>query len=233
MQASQTDAGAGRLEASVAGSVPRKAASELTPWCSSPGKRFFDLVAVSAILFAVWPVMLLVAAAIKASSRGPVLFRQKRVGRNGKLFELMKFRSMHLDAEKRGPGITRENDPRIFPLGRRLRKWKLDELPQLFNVIRGDMTLVGPRPDLPEFCATLSASQRSILQLKPGVTGAATLAYRQEEQILSAHTGENIADYYITHIYPDKARIDLEYAAKAGFMGDIRILSETLRAILS
>ena len=187
----------------------------------------------SSVLLATWPIMLVVAAAIKLSSRGPVFFRQNRVGKNGRPFELMKFRSMRVAAERLGPGITSQDDPRVFPLGRLLRKWKLDELPQLFNVLDGDMSLVGPRPDLPEFCATLAGTQRQVFQLRPGITGTATLVYRHEEQILAFRDCADISDYYVHHIYPDKVRLDLDYARRASFAGDLRILARTLAAILS
>jgi lipopolysaccharide/colanic/teichoic acid biosynthesis glycosyltransferase len=191
------------------------------------------VAAVFLLLAVTWPIFLLVAAAIKLASPGPVLFRQVRVGLDGKQFQLVKFRSMHVDADRFGPGITGQNDPRIYPLGRLLRKWKLDELPQLFNVLQGNMTLVGPRPDLAEFCAGLGQQQRVILRLRPGVTGAATLVYRDEERMLSSHNQKGITQYYINTIYPDKVRLDLEYARKASFAGDLRILTQTVTAIFS
>jgi lipopolysaccharide/colanic/teichoic acid biosynthesis glycosyltransferase len=233
MHASQTSVGTGELERPSAGTVAQPLDGELSPWCSSPGKRALDLVIASAVLLTTWPIMLATAVAIKLSSRGPVLFRQKRVGKNGSLFEVMKFRSMLVNAERSGPGITSANDPRIFPLGRLLRKWKLDELPQVFNVLRGDMSLVGPRPDLPEFCASLTGHQRQIFELRPGITGAATLVYRHEEQILAGRDRAGISDYYACHIYPEKVQLDLDYARRASLVGDFRILAQTLTAILS
>jgi lipopolysaccharide/colanic/teichoic acid biosynthesis glycosyltransferase len=178
-----------------------------------------------------WPIFLLVAVCVKITSPGPVLFRQIRVGLNGRQFQLAKFRSMDVAAHRLGPGITSQNDPRIYPLGRLLRKWKLDELPQLFNVLLGDMTLVGPRPDLPEFCAALDEHQRVILKLRPGVTGAATLVYRHEERILADQRQEEITRYYVNTLYPEKVRLDLEYARNASFLGDIQILTRTATAI--
>jgi lipopolysaccharide/colanic/teichoic acid biosynthesis glycosyltransferase len=167
------------------------------------------------------------------SSPGPALFRQVRVGKQGRYFQLLKFRSMKLAAEQMGPRITCQNDPRIFPVGRVLRRWKLDELPQFFNVLRGDMSLVGPRPDLPEFCATLDKDQRHVLELRPGITGAATLIYRDEERILADHGSQNITDFYVHELYPRKMRFDLEYARKASFVGDLRILTQTAAAVFS
>jgi lipopolysaccharide/colanic/teichoic acid biosynthesis glycosyltransferase len=233
MHASQTSAGTGELDRSPAPPDAWPLDGALSPWCSSAGKRVFDLVVAACVLLAAWPIMLAVAAAVKLSSRGPVLFRQQRVGKNGSLFELLKFRSMYVAADRSGPGITSANDPRILPLGRLLRRWKLDELPQVFNVLRGNMSLVGPRPDLPEFCATLAGSQRQVLELRPGITGAATLMYRHEEQLLANRDRAGISDYYSSHIYPEKVRLDLDYARRASFVGDFRILVRTLTAIVS
>ena len=229
MLTSQTHLGPGQLGRSQAcGAEP-----PISPWCASEWKRAFDIAIVSLLLALTWPIFLLVAAAIRLASPGPVLFRQVRVGLDGKQFQLVKFRSMHVAADRLGPGITGQNDPRIYPLGRLLRKWKLDELPQLFNVLQGNMTMVGPRPDLPEFCATLGPDQRLIFQLRPGVTGAATLVYRDEELILSNHSQSGITQYYVNTIYPDKIRLDLQYARKASLAGDLRILTQTVTAIFS
>jgi lipopolysaccharide/colanic/teichoic acid biosynthesis glycosyltransferase len=181
-------------------------------------------------LAALWPVLLLVAAIVKLSSPGPALFRQLRIGKRGRSFQLLKFRSMQVAAERLGPRITCQNDSRIFPAGRILRKWKLDELPQLMNVLRGEMSLVGPRPELPEFCDTLDTDQRLILELRPGVTGVATLVYRDEEGILAGHQ-DQLTDYYANQLYPEKVRLDVEYAKKAGFLSDLKILMQTVAAI--
>jgi lipopolysaccharide/colanic/teichoic acid biosynthesis glycosyltransferase len=138
---------------------------------------------------------------------------------------------MQVAAERLGPRITCQNDSRIFPVGRILRKWKLDELPQLLNVLRGDMSLVGPRPELPEFCATLDKEQRLILELRPGVTSVATVTYRDEERILADQERRQLTDYYVKTLYPEKVRLDVEYAKKADFISDVRILVKTAAAI--
>jgi lipopolysaccharide/colanic/teichoic acid biosynthesis glycosyltransferase len=205
----------------------------ISSWCSSSGKRALDIALASLVLAAALPILVIVAVAVRLSSRGPALFRQVRVGMNGKLFVLLKFRTMYIAAERAGPGVTRRNDPRIFPLGGLLRRWKLDELPQLLNVLRGDMSMVGPRPDLPEFCAALEKEQCAVLQLRPGVTGAATLVYRDEEQILADRGGDRVTEYYVKELYPEKVQLDLEYAKTASFAGDVRILARTLAAIFS
>lgn len=205
----------------------------VSPWCSSPGKRVLDIALASLVLAAASPILASVALAVRLNSPGPVLFRQRRVGMNGKQFVLLKFRTMHMAAERVGPGVTCRNDPRIFPFGGFLRRWKLDELPQLLNVLRGDMSLVGPRPDLPDFCAALEKEQSTVLQLRPGVTGAATLVYRDEERILGERVGDQVTAYYVNELYPKKVRLDLEYAKVASFVGDVRILAQTIAAIFS
>jgi lipopolysaccharide/colanic/teichoic acid biosynthesis glycosyltransferase len=212
---------------------PERPEVVISSWCSSSGKRALDLALASLVLAAALPILVIVAVGVRLSSPGPALFRQTRVGLNGKQFVLLKFRTMHLAAERSGPGVTRRNDPRIFPLGSLLRRWKLDELPQLLNVLRGDMSLVGPRPDLPEFCATLEKEQSAVLQLRPGVTGAATLVYRDEEQILADRGDDRVTEYYVNELYPQKVRLDLEYAKMASFGGDIWILTQTIGAIFS
>jgi len=233
MRTSQTSIGPGGLKTARVDSLEPPHQAAASPWCSSAGKRAFDAIVAFLALAIIWPAFLLVAAAIKLSSPGPVLFRQMRVGRQGRLFELMKFRSMRVTTEDLGPRVTRQNDPRVFPVGRVLRKWKLDEIPQLLNVLRGDMSLVGPRPDLPEFCATLDQDTCRILELRPGVTGAATLVYRNEERILAEQEIHHLNAYYLENLYPAKVRLDLDYACKASFVGDLTILARTIAVILS
>ncbi len=199
----------------------------LSGWNFSLGKRAFDVVAAMGALTLTLPLMAIVAAAIKGSTRGPVLFRQQRVGRNGTLFEILKFRTMYDRKQNPGLGITRGGDSRITPLGRFLRKSKLDELPQLFNVLRGEMSLVGPRPDLPEYCSTLSAEQRLIFKLQPGVTGWATLRFRDEEELLASVPEEQLASYYVDTVFPEKVRLALEYAKRATFWSDLGIVLRT------
>lgn len=231
MHTSKTRIGPGSIGAAISPPPPRE--ESVSSWCLSPGKRIFDVALGSLLLVATSPLLVLVAIAVKLSSPGAALFRQRRVGLNGKKFELLKFRTMQAGAERLGPGVTCRNDPRIFPAGRLLRRWKLDELPQLVNVLRGDMSLVGPRPDLPEFCATLGEKQCVILQLRPGVTGVATLVYRDEERILADRGNATLAEYYVNELYPEKVRLDLEYARVASMAGDIRILAQTVTAIFS
>ena len=160
-------------------------------WNQSRGKRLFDLFLAAALLVLVTPLMLAVAFVVKLTSRGPIFYRQWRVGQEGREFQLIKFRTMR-HARQPGPSVTRAGDPRITAAGRVLRKWKLDELPQLFNIIRGEMSFVGPRPDVAEYLASLNGEQRKILCLRPGITGLATLHYHDEEQLLSSVPGAQL-----------------------------------------
>jgi lipopolysaccharide/colanic/teichoic acid biosynthesis glycosyltransferase len=198
-------------------------------WCHARGKRVLDLLCTIPALVALAPVMLLVAASVRLSSGSPVLFRQKRFGRDGSEFECIKFRTM---THSTGVGVTQAGDARVTGLGRVLRRWKLDELPQLFNVIRGEMSLVGPRPDLPEFIAELdSASRRALALLTPGITGWATLHFRNEEELLGKIPPEELRSYYVHKMLPQKVELDVDYGSRATFWSDLMILLRTVRAI--
>jgi lipopolysaccharide/colanic/teichoic acid biosynthesis glycosyltransferase len=203
---------------------------EISKWCHSVGKRTFDLAcAVPALLLSL-PLMLIIAVVIRFTSKGPVLFRQNRVGRNGREFELLKFRTMTHGTG--GPGITARGDARITRVGSALRDSKMDELPQLFNVISGAMSLVGPRPDLGEIWTELPADQRKVLTLRPGLTGWATLHFRHEEELLAQIPPHSRRDYYIKTLLPQKVQLDLEYARKASFLNDLLILFRSALAIM-
>jgi lipopolysaccharide/colanic/teichoic acid biosynthesis glycosyltransferase len=201
-------------------------------WNSSRGKRLFDLVFGSLVLLLSLPLLLVLAAVIKATSPGPALFRQKRVGRHGKEFEILKFRTMCDGGNSSGPGITRSGDIRVTGVGRLLRKFKLDELPQMINVARGDMSLVGPRPDLAKYILALDGAYRCVLDLKPGVTGMASLQFRDEEGVLSSVPAEELESYYVTNVLARKAQLDIEYARSASFLSDLGILLHTLLRIV-
>ena len=185
-----------------------------------------DLVASAIGLTLLSPVICVIALAIAVHSGKPVFFRQKRLGRNGREFHLLKFRTMV--TAKNGPGLTRDGDARVTTLGRWLRKRKLDELPQLFNVLKGEMSLVGPRPDLEEFWSKASLEDRRILELTPGVTGAASLAFCDEERLLAQVSAEQLTSFYLQEVLPEKARLDSEYAAGATFRSDCGILLRTV-----
>lgn len=171
------------------------------------------------------PIMLILALLIRVRMPGaPVLFRQKRVGRHGSLFTLVKFRTM--TPVHSGSSVSVAGESRITPLGATLRKYKLDELPKLWNVLRGDMSFVGPRPDVPGYADKLSGADRAILELKPGITGPATLKYRNEEELLASQPDP--CRYNDEVIFPDKVKINLSYLSNRSFMGDIRIIMRTL-----
>ena len=206
----------------------QEVSNHISSWCLSRQKRWLDATAAAAGLIVLAPVLFVIASAIVMSSGGPIIFRQRRVGRSHQEFELLKFRTMTIAGSEDASGLTQRGNSRITPLGRLLRKWKLDELPQLLNVLRGDMTLVGPRPDMKQFWARASAADRQILSLTPGLTGAASIAYRDEEYLLAQIPTELLPTIYVEQIMPIKARMDSEYAARATLWTDCMILLQTL-----
>ncbi|WP_297900448.1 sugar transferase [uncultured Parabacteroides sp.] len=188
-------------------------------------KFLFDRLMALIGLLVLSPVFLFIALLIRMKMPdGPVLFRQKRVGRYGKLFTLVKFRTMKMGYD--GSTVSVAGESRITPLGVVLRKYKLDELPELWNVLIGDMSFVGPRPDVPGYADRLQGKARGILKLRPGITCEATLKYRNEEELLAAQPDPR--RYNDEVIYPDKVRINLEYLENHTFIGDIRIILKTL-----
>jgi len=191
----------------------------LSAWVRSPARRAFDLVLVSAMLPALFPLLLIVASMVRLTSRGPALFLQERVGRNGTHFKIYKFRTMIFSNERRS-NVTAINDPEITNLGRFLRWWKIDELPQFLNVLQGEMSLVGPRPKVPE-------QQTSALNCRPGITGAATIAFAQEETLLAGIPESQLEDYCRNVLIPMKQSIDESYMAKATPLSDLRLLMQT------
>ena len=188
-------------------------------------KWIFDRIVAFFGLLLIWPLLIVVAVAVKIEMPDkPVLFRQKRVGQHGCLFTLVKFRTMNPHNE--GTSVSVAGDSRVTPLGAFLRKYKIDELPELWNVLIGDMSFVGPRPDVPGYADKLQGENRCILELKPGITGPATLKYRNEEELLAMQS--NPQTYNDEVIWPDKVRINLEYLRKRTFFGDIKIILQTL-----
>jgi lipopolysaccharide/colanic/teichoic acid biosynthesis glycosyltransferase len=189
-------------------------------------KRTFDLLVSLAGLIVVSPILFLAALLVKTTSDGPVFYKQDRVGLNARIFKLLKFRTMVINADKLGSSVTVKNDPRITPVGRFLRRINMDELPQLINVLEGDMSFVGPRPDVPGFADKLRGEDRIILSVRPGITGPATLKYRNEEEILAKQADPD--KYNAEVIYPDKVKLNREYVENAGFWKDIGYILETL-----
>lgn len=193
-------------------------------------KRLLDVLAAALGLVLLGPLFLVVAAAITLEDGAPVFFRQQRVGRAGKVFQLWKFRTMRVDAERVGGQLTVGHDPRITRVGRWLRSTKIDELPQLINVLRGEMSLVGPRPEVPRYVAMYSAEQRAVLDELPGITDPASLRYYDESAVLAAATDPE--GHYVSHVMPEKIRLNLEYAAQATPLTDLLIVLSTLRRIV-
>jgi lipopolysaccharide/colanic/teichoic acid biosynthesis glycosyltransferase len=188
------------------------------------GKRIFDVVVSFIGLVLISPILLVIALMIKVYMPGPVLFRQVRAGRYGRAFTIFKFRTMIPNHHGSTVSISGEN--RITPLGAVLRKYKLDELPELWNVIRGDMSLVGPRPDMPEYAERLKGEDRLILELRPGITGPASIAFASEEELLS--TVEEPQRYNDEVIWPEKVRINLQYYKSRSMVGDFLIIMNTI-----
>ena len=189
-------------------------------------RRLLDAVAAAAGLLLLSPLFALLALAVKLSSPGPVFHRGERVGLGGRRFRLYKFRSMR--ADEAGPAITRAGDPRITAVGRILRKTKLDELPQLINVLTGDMSLVGPRPEAPQYVELYDAEQQRILSARPGITSPASLLYRSEEEHLA---GDDWERAYTERIMPEKLRIDLDYLGRRTLRSDLAVIARTLAAV--
>jgi lipopolysaccharide/colanic/teichoic acid biosynthesis glycosyltransferase len=176
-----------------------------------------------------WPLLGAAAMAIKATSQGPALFRQERMGKEGKSFTLYKFRTMA--QSNSGPGVTVDGDRRITRIGRILRKTKLDELPELFNVLRGDMALVGPRPEVPEYVDLDDPLWRETLEVRPGLTHPVTLALRNEEDLLLECEG-NPVDFYKQTLLPYKLRGYIDYARAQTWHGDLLVLAKTVLVVL-
>ncbi|WP_246234801.1 sugar transferase [Bacillus aquiflavi] len=193
-------------------------------------KRIFDITASFIGLVILSPVLILVSVLIKIDSKGPVFFKQTRVGRHEKPFEILKFRTMIVDAEKYGKQITVGKDKRITRVGHFLRKYKIDEFPQLFNVLVGDMSLVGPRPEVPKYTAYYNEKQRQIFEIRPGITDYASIKYRNENEILANSTDPE--KVYIEEIMRDKLKINLEYVARRSLKEDIHIIFKTITKII-
>jgi lipopolysaccharide/colanic/teichoic acid biosynthesis glycosyltransferase len=190
-------------------------------------KRAFDLIGALGGIIVSSPIWAVVAVTIRATSPGPVLYRAQRVGRNGSPFTVFKFRTMRTDMP--GAPITASGDPRITPIGRLLRRTKLDELPQLINVVRGEMSLVGPRPEDPRYVALYDERQRRVLAVPPGITSPASIAYRHEESLL---VGSNAEERYVQDVMPAKLEIELAYIEGRSLWRDVSVLLRTAGAVL-
>jgi len=189
-------------------------------------KQAFDIVVAFVGLLLLSPLLLLVALLITIDSRGPVFFRQERVGRDFRPFLIYKFRTMVQDASRKGGSITFGLDPRITRVGRLLRKTKIDELPQLINVLRGEMSFVGPRPEVWQYVELFRQDYEEILKVLPGITDLASLRYRHEAEILGR--SENPEDEYVRRVLPEKIRLAKEYVRRSSLLFDVTIIFKTI-----
>jgi len=193
------------------------------------GKRIFDIIASLVGIILLLPVFVFIGLWVKLSSKGPIIFVQKRVGKDFKEFNLYKFRSMVVGAESKGPGVTSKDDARITKVGKFIRSTKIDELPQLFNVLKGDMSLVGPRPELKKFVDAKKDEYKKVLSVKPGITDNAAIEFRDEEQIMSQYEDKEKA--YIDKILPQKIKLYYSYIDNISFLNDIKLILKTLKVI--
>lgn len=193
-------------------------------------KRGVDLLASIAGLVLLSPLFVTISIAVKLGDGGPVFYRQERVGRHGRSFRIWKFRTMRVDADKIGPSITSSVDPRITRVGWLLRRSKMDELPQLINVATGEMSLVGPRPEVPKYVALYTAEQCRVLALKPGITDLASLEFRDEETLLSKAPDSEA--FYREYCIPKKIELNLAHADRATIWRDFQIILKTVGSIL-
>jgi lipopolysaccharide/colanic/teichoic acid biosynthesis glycosyltransferase len=194
-------------------------------------KRTLDFVISGLAILVLSPLLIVVAAAVKAASPGPIFFRQERIGRDFHPFKIYKFRSMIKEAPTKGTAITFGDDPRITRLGRLLRKTKVDELPQLINVLKGDMSLVGPRPEIPKYVEMFRADYEIILQVRPGITDLASIIYRDEAALLGQ--AQDPEEEYVKRILPEKIRLAKEYVDNASILLDFKIIIQTVLKLLA
>ena len=194
-------------------------------------KRFFDIIASGCGLLVLSPIFLIMAIWIKLDSKGPVFYRQVRVGRHNKDFRIFKFRSMRVGADKGSLVTIGGRDPRITRSGYFIRKYKLDEFPQLINVFKGEMSLVGPRPEVRHYVDYWTSEQMHVLDVRPGITDPASIKFRNENELMEKV--ENPEDYYINVIMQEKIRLYLEYVQNASFWHDIRLVLQTFKGIIT
>lgn len=193
-------------------------------------RRAFDTLVAAVGVLVLSPLFLAVAVAVAATSPGPVFFRQERVGLGGRTFRIHKFRTMRIDAERVGGQLTVGADPRVTAVGRVLRATKLDELPQLIDVLRGDMALVGPRPEVPRYVAQYTPAQRRVLEVRPGITDPASIAYRDEGEVLARAADPERA--YLEEVMPHKLAINLAYLERRTLLRDVGVIFATLARLV-
>lgn len=188
-------------------------------------KRILDILVSLVGLICLFPLLLLAAVLIKLDSRGPIFFRQERIGMRFRPFQILKFRTMVQDSSTRGQSITVGDDPRITRMGWFLRKTKIDELPQLINVLRGEMTFVGPRPEVPQYVELFRQDYEEILKVRPGITDLASIKYRDEAALLAQ--AENPEEEYVTRVLPDKINLGKEYIRRSSVLFDLTLMFKT------
>jgi len=193
-------------------------------------KRLFDILSSAIALILLSPLLIVIAVGIIIDSKGGVFYKQKRIGKNGKAFMLYKFRSMRSGADRKGLITVGSNDDRTTKVGRFIRKYKLDELPQLINILKNEMSVVGPRPEVEKYVQLYTAEQRKVLNVKPGLTDLASLAYINENEILGQ--AKDPEKTYVEQIMPAKLRLNLEYIEKQSFWFDLQIIAKTLMRIV-
>ncbi len=192
-------------------------------------KRLFDIFFSAFGLLILFPFFLLIALLIKINSRGPAFYKQERIGKGGKPFKMIKFRTMQIDSDSKGLLTIGGKDSRVTTIGYYLRKFKIDELPQLVNVLMGDMSFVGPRPEVKKYVDLYTTEQREVLSVKPGITDYASIEYRDESAMLAG--SENPEEFYTTVVMPAKLKINLEYINDRNILTDVKIIFKTVLTI--
>lgn len=197
-------------------------------------KRILDICGSLVLTIILSPVMLVIAALIKAEDGGPVFFRQERVTTYGRVFRIFKFRTMIVDADKKGPLVTGKKDSRITKVGGKLRHLRLDELPQVLNILTGDMSFVGTRPEVKKYVDQYTDEMQATLLLPAGVTSLASIAFKDEDELIAKYTaqGERTDEAYVKHILPKKMKYNLDYLRKAGVLGDLKIMVKTVLEVI-
>ena len=192
-------------------------------------KRIFDIIISFLMLVLISPILFIIAILIKIDSKGPIFYRQVRVTAYGKKFKIFKFRTMVVDADKKGSLVTKENDDRITDIGKKIRKLRIDELPQLINVLIGDMSFVGTRPEVEKYVDKYTDEMKATLLMPAGITSRASIEYKDEDEIISKYLkqNENIDDIYINRVLPEKMKFNLSYIEKFNFIEDIKIICKT------
>lgn len=197
-------------------------------------KRIFDIIVATVLLIVLSPIFLIIAVWIKLDSKGPVFYRQERITQYGRIFRIFKFRTMVVNADKIGSLVTVGQDSRITKVGHKIRKCRLDEIPQLFNILVGDMTFVGTRPEVKKYVDCYTDEMMATLLLPAGVTSLASITYKDEDEIMEKHTssGESVDDAYVKYVLPNKMKYNLEYLKSFSFFGDIKLMFDTLFSVL-